>query len=394
MPSIVKANVTPELLTWAREDSGYSKERVAKRLGVKRDRVDEWESGERKPTLKQARDLAKFLHRPLNLFFRQSPPRLTPLGAQYRKLPGVEPGKESPELRWALRHMANRREIALELSDELGDPPVEFRLSAHLNETAEEVADRLREGLGVSFEEQLGWRDEYNAYRSWRDAAESLGTLVFQYPSVDLKEARGVSLLRYPLPIIGINSKETVPASKSYTLIHELVHLLLGVNKEEQPALNATYSEKRNSQIERFAEEVAAKTILPEILLSEVVSSLGRRASQEWSIPEVRKIARKVKLTPLAIATRLRSSGYMSWPEYNSWKEEWQSYLKTLKPKSGGFALPPEKALGRCGMAYTQLVVEALSRNSITPVDASRYMDLKFEHFEKLQKGLQSPQLT
>ena len=50
----------------------------------------------------------------------------------------------------------------------------------------------------------------------------------------------------------------------------------------------------------------------------------------------------------------------------------------------GGLATPVEKAVNRAGRPFAALVLEALAANRITSVDASRYLDLKFEHFEKL----------
>ena len=48
------------------------------------------------------------------------------------KTPGIEPGHESPELRLALRQMLNRRENAINLMEELGEPIPDFSLRAHL----------------------------------------------------------------------------------------------------------------------------------------------------------------------------------------------------------------------------------------------------------------------
>ena len=53
-------------------------------------------------------------------FFLPTPPQLTPLAAEYRRLPGVTPGHESPPLRLAVRQMVSRRESALALLEELG----------------------------------------------------------------------------------------------------------------------------------------------------------------------------------------------------------------------------------------------------------------------------------
>ena len=88
------------------------------------------------------------------------------------------------------------------------------------------------------------------------------------------------------------------------------------------------------------------------------------------------------------MATRLRESHFMTWAQYQAWRETWDKYVATLPPRKGGFATPVAKAISQNGRPFTQLVLEALSANRITMVDASRYLGLKFEHFGKLQTAL------
>ena len=122
-------------------------------------------------------------------------------------------------------------------------------------------------------------------------------------------------------------------------------------------------------------------------MLSTVISNLSLRDAT-WDIQEVRKIAKAFRITPLAMATRLRESQYMSWTRYNQWRADWDAYVATLPIRRGGFASPVEKAVGRAGRPFTQLVLEALSANRLTSVDAARYLDLRFEHFENLKAHL------
>lgn len=383
MPAIVSVPIQPSVLTWARSESGYAIGRVASRLQVKPEKVEAWERGERTPTLRQVQELARFFHRPLNVFFMPSPPQVTPLAAEYRRLPGVTPGQESPELRLALRQMINRRETALGLMEELGEPVTPFTLEAHPNEDAAAVGARLRDALGISNEAQSGWRDEWQAWREWRAAVEQLGVLVFQFPKVELTDVRGLSLLRFPMPVVGVNSKEQ-PESRNYTLLHEVIHLMLASGHEETPAIHEKRSGSEWETIERFAEEAASHALVPEAVLSAMV---GKRPAT-WDMPTVKQLARRFRITALAMATRLRASGFMSWQEYNTWKQSWQEFVATLPKRSAGFAHPVDVALGRNGRPYVQLVLEALATNRITSVDAARHLALKFEHFDKLKTAL------
>jgi len=386
MPSHQAIAVNPLLLAWAREESGYELDQIAKRLQVKGERLMAWEKGERQPTMRQVETLARLLHRPLSVFFLPRPPQLPPLAAEYRRLPDVEPGHESPELRLALRQMLIRRENTLNLMGELGEPIPEFSLRANLRESPVEVGVRLREATGVAITTQFGWANEWEAWRAWRTAADQLGVLVFQFPKVELQEVRGLTLLRTPLPVAAINGKE-IPETKAFTLFHEIVHLMLAAGNEEAPAVRERRRGDEWMAVERFAEAAASQTLLPENALRDVVGQFGLQRTA-WDIEKVRRVARKFRLTPLAMATRLRESGFMAWEQYNQWRDQWQAHVATLPPRHGGFATPMQKALNRAGRPFAQLVLEALAANRITPVDASRYLDLKFEHFDKLREHL------
>lgn len=362
-------------------------ERAAKRVGVSADRLLAWERGEAKPTVHQAQTLAKLYHRALSIFFLPEKPALPPLAAEYRRLPGIEPGAESPELRLAIRVMSQRRETAIALSEELGHPIPEFTLAAHLNESPQAVGGRLRSALGVTAQEQLDWRDEWQAWRRWREAVENLGVLVFQFPKVSLQQVRGVTLPQFPLPVIGINSKETSAAARAFTLLHELTHLALALGREEDVALRERRPDPDWQQVERFAEEVASAVLIPE----EILAGLWRQQAVQrdaWNVDQVRQLARKFRVTPLAMATRLRAAGALSWNGYRKWKEQWDTYVASLPPKRGGFASPVEKTVGRAGRPFAQQVLEALDANRITAVEACQYLDLRFDHFEKLRGEL------
>lgn len=386
MATSTTALVTPDVLEWARRESGYAPEPVAKRLNVKPEHVLAWEKGERKPTVRQAQDLARFYHRPFGVFFLPQPPALRPLASEYRRLPGVKPGAESPAFRIAVRVMLQRSEVALDLAEELGLPVAEFDFTAHLSENPIEVGARLRAALGVTADEQFDWTSEWQAWRIWREAAESVGALVFQFSKVSLELARGIAFFDFPLPSIGINSKESSPAARSFMLMHELTHIALALGKDELAALDETRGNAEWQDVERFAEEAASFALIPADILSVVLSKMNVEPDT-WNIPLMRSLASKFRVTPLAMATRLRAIGQLTWAGYNEWKEAWNKYLSAL-PTRKGFASPVDKTLGRSGRPFVKLVLEALDTNKITAANASRYLDLKFDHFEKLRNAM------
>jgi Zn-dependent peptidase ImmA (M78 family) len=269
--------------------------------------------------------------------------------------------------------------------EELGEEITEFRLSARLSHSQVDVGNRVRATAGITIEQQEGWSDAWQAWREWRSALENLRVHVFMFPKVTLQEVRGISLLRTPMPVVAVNTKEFAEA-RAYTALHEVVHLMLAAAQEETTALEDTHTTEQWKAVERFAEIGASHALLPEALLESAVREAGRVGHKD--LESVRRLAWRFKMTPLATATRLRESGYMTWAEYRAWRGKWDDHVARLPTKQGGFATPVGKTLGRGGRLFARLVVEALDTNRITSVDASRYLDLKFEHFGKLRERL------
>ena len=161
--------------------------------------------------------------------------------------------------------------------------------------------------------------------------------LVFQFPKVPLEQTRGVSVLDFPLPAVGINSKESAPGARIYSLLHELVHIALALGKEETVALREPRSDTQWMEVERFAEEAASEAIIPQSALEQQLKGITV-ARDGWDVGRVRALAAKFRVTPLAMATRLRSAGAMSWDGYRQWRADWSDYVSSLKPRRGGIA--------------------------------------------------------
>ena len=368
------------MVAWAREQAGYDVEQVARRLQVKPEQVRAWEAG-RAPTVRQLMNLAAFLRRPLSFFYQREPPKVRPLAAEYRRLAGVTPGVESPEFRRSVRDMLARRDLILDLMEELGQQMPLFSLTAQLADDPKAVGGRLRSRIGLTDQTQAAWRDKWQAWREWRSAIEDVGVLVFMFPDVPLDEARGMALFRKPLPVAAVNTKE-VAESRAYTALHEVVHIMLANGGQESPAAQETGSPAELQKLERFAEVAASYALVSEEAFRQAV---GQAAPTD--VAGMRELAMRFQITPLAAATRLRESGAIGWHEYNLWRASWTEYASSL-PRSSGFATPVSKTIGRGGRTFAQLVFEALDSNALTMAEAARALNLRTAHFDKLRQRL------
>ena len=390
MARSIPALVNPPLLVWAREEAGYATpEAAAGKVGVSAEKLKAWESGDggARPTLRQAEKLAAVYHRPMPVFYLPTPPDSVAPAAEYRRLPGVKAGQETPALRLALRELRRRREVALELFEENEDMPSVFALSARQNELADAVGQRLRDALRITPSQQKGWRNEYEAWRTWRDRAEDLGLLVFQVSGVEWLEMRGVALFRDPLPVVGINSKEH-PLSRAFTLLHEIAHLMLANSGDEKPAAEESRTDAAWRALERFADAVAAAALLPgDALLAEPEVRVHR--GTEWQTDEIRILAGRYHVSPVALLTRLVNLRQTTWEHYHAWREDWEKrWLNRPKKPSTGGPSRVETILSRVGPTYAALVLDSLERDLISPLAAADALDLKPQHFANLKLEL------
>jgi transcriptional regulator with XRE-family HTH domain len=66
--------IAPDLFRWARENVGLPLQVAARRIGVKPEKLEEWEGKEALPTPRQLEKAADAYKRPVAMFFLPAPP--------------------------------------------------------------------------------------------------------------------------------------------------------------------------------------------------------------------------------------------------------------------------------------------------------------------------------
>src|SRR5262249_22937898 len=294
MPAI-KALVKPELLRWARNRAKVKLEDAAKAAHVSHERLEAWESddSEDAPTLGQLRSLAAKYHFPLAVFYLPEPPKdFAPL-RDFRRLRDATEEPISANLAFHIRSAYDRRELALELFQELNSESRRFPLKATLRDDPEEVGSAIRKFLEVDAESQRRAARQGRAFDYWRRRLEEKDVLVFvvsgPHFAVDLKEMRGFAIAMPDLPVLVVNGKDESQGGKAFTLVHELCHVLLGesaISNETGDYPTLTPADRR---IERFCDAVAAATLMPRDLLMSF-AEVARPGVREWGNNELRRI--------------------------------------------------------------------------------------------------------
>jgi Zn-dependent peptidase ImmA (M78 family)/DNA-binding XRE family transcriptional regulator len=366
----IKANVTPELLSWARRSAGYTLEEAAKKINnISAEKLAAWEEGTDQPTVKQLYKVAEVYKRPVGTFFLSELPQDFTIPRDFRRLPGEVAGVYSPALRRQIRLAEERREAALELFEDLGEEPPVFPLAATLDDDPDELASRIREALGVHPAEQFSWRDpqRYKPFRQWRTRIEDLGVLIFQVTGVETQEMLGLSLAEPVLPVIAVNRKIRNPNGRIFTLLHEFVHLMLRQSSicdidEEEPR------PPEEQRIEVFCNRVAGAALVPaEILLGEEIVSRHPAARREWDEEDVKTLALRFSVSREVIVRRLLIAGRTTEQFYKRKREE---YRQPPAAGDGEQAGGPEnravRALSTLGTSFITLILESHHQGHLT----------------------------
>lgn len=384
MAERVEALVEPELLVWARESARYDQETAAKRARVSTERLAAWESGEARPTVKQLRKLGRTYGRPLAIFYLAEPPRDAPTLRDYRRVWGDEPRVTSPQLAKEIEIARDRRNTALELLDLEGGAPIRFRLRASLDEDPDTVAARFRRALGISVETQLGWNDRYAGFNAWRDAIEEKGALVLQMIDVPNAEARGFSIADRPLPAVVANIHDT-PRARSFTLIHELVHIALD--------RSGVCDLDDHGQTEVFCNRVAGAVLVPaDALLSEPVVR-AHDAAEEWADQEIKTLARRFSVSREVVVRRLLILGRTDEAFYRRKREQWGDEYRAAEERRRQEAegkprpIPQDLiAVARAGQFFSLLILSSYSHGRITASDVADYFGIRIKHLAAIER--------
>ncbi|NQV82097.1 MAG: ImmA/IrrE family metallo-endopeptidase [Alphaproteobacteria bacterium] len=392
MPT-VRAKVKGEILEWARSSAGYSVDEVAKKVGVKAERVATWEADEAHPTLNQLRKLAHVYHRPLSVFYLAERPTDFQVMHDFRRLPGTVAGRYSPALLFEIRSAQERRELALDLANEAGLQISPLALSGEINGGAERLANSIREYLSVSDDEQLGWHDPRVAFNAWRSMIEASGVLVFQTKGIGTSEMRGFSLAEDLLPVICVNNKDS-PNGRVFSLLHELSHVAL-----RRSSLCDFDEEQERGQeelrVEIFCNAVAAACLLPEGLFlgHRLVSAhAGDVWSDEvlWTLSKEHSVSREVVLRRLLTFGRTTRDYYLAkrqqyHDEHVARKDE---ESKRAKERKGRGPSPAVSTVSNFGKPYVRLVLENYYERRITLSDVSSYLGVRIKHLARIEQAV------
>jgi len=378
------ALVTPQVLIWARERLDLSLTDASEFLKIKPDRLKSWEDGNKYPTIRQAKEVAKKYKIPYVFFFLPESPKniKLPKNHDYRTFTNLPVGKFSVELKSLLFDIVQRREAMLQLNHELSIDIPSFSFFYDLKTTnVGNIAKTIRAFLQLP--EQLNFRTDYEAFNYFRTVIEKIGILVFQAVDIELSEMRGISVFEEIYPIIVVNRNDS-PNARIFTLIHELAHIIT------RTAGICDYNgmtEASSLDVEKRCNQIAAQALVPENALKS--HNKYSQLLNNWSDSLVRDIANVFSVSREVILGRLLTFKDINFDFYCNKMEQYNiEYHKNKNSdKKNGFLPPSTDKETQLGKIYISTVLTAYNQDVITARDAIQYFEgLRLKHFQKLER--------
>jgi Zn-dependent peptidase ImmA (M78 family) len=370
---MAKVPITPEVLEWAINESGYEPAEVADAIDAP---VEEWLAGGQ-PTLTQFHRLAAHLKRPEAMFFLPRPPRTHHVEVEFRGIKKREPSPiERLHMRTAARLQRGLEWVSTEL--ELKPPDVP---RVTINRNPEEVATEARNRIGVTVAEQLAWSSPFEAARQWRAALERQGVVVLFLP-MGAEAVQGFSLWNDLVPLIAVNTHWAAQA-RCYTMFHEWAHLL---TRTSSLCEKSTAMSKDADKVERWCEQFSAAFLLPwRAVAQQLTERYGWSRGDTAGLEQARYIANKFRVSLPAAVLRLISRGAADWGLFKAIPKHTDDKPKGGPPAEEGMNTRPDRRLREYGARATRTFLRGIERDVITRDDALRYLDVADSDIEKLR---------
>ncbi|MCE2489985.1 MAG: ImmA/IrrE family metallo-endopeptidase, partial [Anaerolineae bacterium] len=223
-----------------------------------------------------------------------------------------------------------------------------------------------------------------------RSAVEELNVLVFQTGffnrnSVPVNEMRGVALDFDQLPIIIMNSKDSVSA-RIFTIMHELGHLIL-----RQSGLSNFRNFQELNDDELFCNEFAGELLVPSTFLLEEPEVKGH-FDKRWDENELKGLADQYNVSKAVILRRLLQNNRTTKTFYletlAKWRRNWEDSQDQPLSISGGGPKFHTKFVRCHGNRFVSSVLAAYDRDVIHSGQLSEYLGSKLNHIEAIRNDL------
>lgn len=377
--------VNPQVLIWARESAGLTVARAAKALGLggkkltPEQTLSQYETGEKLVSRPLLVKMATTYRRPLLVFYLPAPPARAERGEDFRTVPEEIRIECKGTLDALVRGIYVRQDLIKSLLLDIDEAREKsFVGSLNFDAPPKEAAALVKGLLGFSLETFRRYRRPEESFSYLRKCVEGIGIYVLlignlgsHHTDIPVEAFRGFALADRIAPLVVINDQDS-PAARSFTLLHELVHILLGAS--------GISGSRAELQIERYCNEVASQTLLP----------AGEIEGEDWPTDNLRNLllavsryGARINVSGSLVAYRLFASGLINQASWVKLSEElrnlWLRSKAAKKEEREDGSGPSYYVVKRhkVGNALIELVNRTMREGALTATKAGRVLGVK-----------------
>ncbi len=371
-------SINPDRIAWCCADLGITPGELAAETGIAAATMEHVMAGKDGMTFNQLRKVADHFGRGVLFFLEEGAVDEAQVHSpQFRTLANQKP-ELSAKLKALIERVEKQREVYLSLREDLDDADrPRFSPPVLPNVDLQEAARIARQWLGLN---------EQNSFDSYREALESRGVLVFRSNGYNGKwqiakenPIIGFSLYDAVCPVIVVK-KQDWETRQSFTLMHELGHLLL----HKTSSIDDERDLQSHRGHEREANAFAGYLLVPDAFLASISDAErpGNVSEYDYWLERQRKawgVSGEVILLRLLDARRLSQSQYDA---YHQWAK--QSVM--AQNEGGNREWRHREPRHIFGDTFVRTVLDSLYARHITLARASGYLDnLKIKDLHQLE---------
>ena len=386
----VYALINKDTLAYICREKGVTGDFIANKTKISATNLELWltPSDSALPTIKQAKKLASCLHIPFAGLYMNStdiPLKKIPNVRNMRTMLGTSISDDSA-LNVAMIDVLLERDFLLNANDELGLTTKTFLPVVPEGNDPRIWANAIREQFSISLEQQYKCSSARQFYLYLREKIESEGVFIHCFTDVPIDTARGFAIYYADLPIIGINDEDRPPA-KSFSIIHELVHLF----KRESSLCNDMNNSVATKEEEVFCNAVAGELLVPQDAISIVLSN--NNCSAPYSKEDLKRIADRFSVSREVIIRRLLDLNKISKIEYDTYVDMFRKEIdyerkKQRTDRKNGInnSIPrniSREAIDRTSPSVSKVLYRGYGEEIYSKQDIARHLNIDQKHINK-----------
>jgi Zn-dependent peptidase ImmA (M78 family) len=240
------------------------------------------------------------------------------------------------------------------------------------------LAASVREYLQTTLQEQFSWSSAEDAFKHWRRAVEAAGVFVFKR-ALKQKGISGFCLHDETFPLVVVNNS-TAHAKQSFTLFHELCHLLFavgGITKDDDRFVVSMAGVDR--EIEVACNHFAAEVLVPSG--SFPWNELRARGLDD----AVEAIAGQYRVSREVILRRLLDAGEVDEAAYEERVAAWNEQYNAARAARGGGGDYYATQATYLGEGFLRLAFGQYYAGQLTLPQLAGHLGMKAKNVPRLQ---------